>query len=197
MVRPMVPTVALWTAGHRDEILATVGFRRVTALILVTVTACGSAPSSAPVPTTPAPVTPPSVVSTPAVDVAVDQVIDDIAEGFNRFRSDATELEPMVLNWAYAGGTYRRVADNLRAGALGEVPVTITGNLATVLTDAADGLQSATECVANGLKAGSGPEVCRTTFDAASTAHTMIAVALGPLIPLGTRPFPEVLALFS
>lgn len=176
---------------------ASVSFRRATALVLITVTSCGSATSSAPAPTTPAPATPPSVVSTPAADVAVDQVIDDIAEGFNRFRSDATELERMVLNWAYAGGTYMRVADNLRAGALGGVPVTITGNLATVLTDAADGLQSATECVANGLEAGSRPEVCRTTFDAASTAHTMIAVALGPLIPFGTRSSPEILALFS
>ncbi|MDP8973939.1 MAG: hypothetical protein M3N45_12420 [Actinomycetota bacterium] len=127
----------------------------------------------------------------------MDQVIEDIAEGFDRFRTDSDDLETMLLAWAYASGTYERVAEGLRSRSPDDVPERVADGVADALTKAAAALMAAAQCGAEALETAAGPAACDDAFSDATEAHRMVAVRLEPLIEYGSRPFPEVLASFS
>ncbi len=130
-------------------------------------------------------------------EAEVDQLIDDIAEGYDRFTTGGDDIETTLMGWAAASGTYQRVAEELATQPPDPLPSHVVRQLADALNTAADALMSAIECAAEGLEAGAGPEVCEDAFSEARTTSTMIAVRLEPVIGYGSRSYDEVLALFS
>ncbi len=144
--------------------------------------------------TTAAPMTVPGVTG----ETEVDQLIDDIAEGFSRFRGGSDDdLETMLLGWAYASGTYQRVADELRTRPPADVPEHVAEALAAALTEAGEGFMAAAQCGAEALETGAGPELCEEVFSDATTANATVAVRLEPVIGYGSRSYSEVVDLFS
>lgn len=180
--------------------------RALAGVLLVVLVACSqgdtgesSAPAPEATPTTTATTTTTTTSAVPEdAEAEVDQVIDDIAEGYDLFTSNSDDdLQTTLMGWAAASGTYQRVAENLTTQPPDPLPEHVVEGLAEALTAAGEALMAAVECAAEALEAGAGPEVCDDAFSEARTTSTMIAVRLEPAIGYGSRPYDEVLALFS
>lgn len=130
----------------------------------------------------------------------MDQIIDDIAAGFDYFTSGTprgSEIERTLLGWGAASGTYQRVAADLRSSPPAGVPDGVVDRLADALDQAAQLLMASGGCLADSVGEGAGPEACQDEFDATSEANTTLARRLQPLIEYGSRSESEVLATFS